>query len=198
MPRRHFRKLMPAEGAVRDNRLLRVLGSTVLHKRFWQLNRHSTAWGVACGVFWAWIALPLQTVGAVLAAAAGRGNVPLAMAFTWLSNPVTWLPCFWLAYEVGLPLTPAEPIHVRGLVGDVMDGGPVGGTKLLLAELPRLYPMYVGGVVLGGITGAASYLAVSYFWRWHVARRWRRRHAARGLPERFTTGFAHLARLSSR
>ena len=198
MPRRYFRKLMPPEDALRGNRVLALFGATVLNRRLWQLNRHSSAMGAAAGVFWAWIALPGQTIGAIATAIVGRGNVPLATAFTWVSNPLTWLPCFWLAYEVGLPITPAERIDVWAVVEPVMHGDLIGGTKRVIADLPRLYPMYVGGALLGAVTGAVTYLSVSLLWKWHVARRWRRRHDQRRTTTPLNGGFAHLARLRLR
>ncbi len=197
MPRRYLRKWMPAQSDARKHPLLWMLGSAVFNKRLWHLNRHSAAFGAACGVFWAWICCPVQTVGAVASSFLGRGNVAISMLFTWISNPLTWVPCFWLAYEVGLPLTPAERIDFRGVVGRVMDGGIVGGTKVLLAELPQLYPMYVGGVLLGIVTGLLAYLLVSVTWRWHVGRRWRKRHAVRQRTNpklKIGGGLASLAR----
>ena len=203
MPRRYFRKFMPKQRDVRDSRLLRVFGTAIFHPRLWQLNRHSTALGIASGVFWAWIALPLQTVGAVATAWVGRGNVPLAMAATWLSNPITWVPCFLLAYEVGLLVTGADRVHgLKEQVEEVMGAGLIGGVgatfRFLGTNFVRLYPMYVGGALIGLLSGAGAYLAVVIGWRWNVARRWHRRHLERKRNNptlRFTTGLCHLARL---
>lgn len=206
MARRVFRKLMPSEEKLRGNRMLRLFGSTLFAKRLWQLNRHSVAWGVACGIFWAWIAVPLQTLGAVMFALVGRGNVPLAMAFTWISNPLTWVPCFLLAYEVGLFLTGADRVGgFRQQIQAVMGAGVIDGAwdtaRFLTNNLLRLYPMYIGGVVLGVVTGGIGYAAVHLGWRWHVARRWQHRHEQRrklNPAHRLTSGFAHLARLAHR
>ena len=199
MARRLFRKLMPEERFVSGNPFLRFFGATLLNKRLWHLNRHSAAIGAASGMFWAWICLPVQTVGAVLTAWFGRGNVPLAMAFTWVSNPLTWLPCFWLAYEVGCPLTPAERIDIQALIRPLMAGDWSTAGRTLLADLPQLYPMYVGGVVLGLFFGTMTYLVVSVLWRWHVGRRWRKRHhVASDRPRPLSRGIAALARLRNR
>ncbi len=181
---------------MRSNRLLRMFGGAIFHRRLWQLNRHSTALGVASGIFWAWIALPLQTVGAVATALIGRGNVPLAMAFTWISNPITWLPCFLLAYEVGLVVTGADRVgDFREQLSGMMDAGVIHGFavagKFLVRNLAQLYPMYVGGVLLGLISGGGAYAAIWFGWRWSVARRWLRRHEGRQVN-------AHRARPLSR
>ncbi len=202
MARHYFRKLMPKKRAVNGgNPLLRLFGSLLLHPRLWHVNRHSAAIGAASGVFWAWICLPVQTVGAFLLAMWGKGNLPIAMAFTWVSNPLTWVPCFWLAYEVGLPLTPAKRVDgFSELVSEAMDAGLIDGFlvtgKFIISHLPQLYPMYIGGLILGFITSGLTYAFVSLIWKWHVGRRWQRRHAARGSePRPLSRGFAALHRL---
>ena len=179
MARKLFRKLMPQERFVSGNPLLRWLGFALHSRRLWHLNRHSAAVGAASGMFWAWICAPVQTIGAVSTAWFGKGNVPLAMAFTWVSNPLTWVPCFWLAYEVGLPFTPATRVDVRSLVRRIMDGDLSTAFGMFMRDLPQLYPMYIGGVLLGLVTGGLTYGIVSVLWRWHVGRRWRHRHEER-------------------
>ncbi len=197
MARRLFRKLMPQERFVSGNPVLRFFGKTILNKRLWHLNRHSAAVGAASGVFWAWICLPVQTLGAVTTAWIGRGNVPLSMAFTWVSNPLTWLPCFWLAYKVGLPFTPAEEIDIKALIRPLMDGEWSTAGRLFLHDLPQLYPMYIGGTILGLMTGGLTYAVVSLMWRWHVGRRWRKRHSlfVSDKPRPLSRGIAALSRL---
>ena len=200
MPRRFFRKIMPDEAKMRQNWALRLFGSTLLSRRLWVLNRHSVAWGSASGMFWAWIALPIQTVGAVATAVAGRGNVPLGMAFTWISNPLTWLPCFWIDYRLGVWLTRGEPLHwtvFKGKVGDIMSSGLIGGLQKTGGFLVSFYPMYVGGAVIGAVTGTITYFAIRVLWRWNLVRRWHRRHDDRRRVNpalRLTSGFAHLYR----
>ena len=198
MARRFFRKLVPDEAKMRQNKVLRVFGSTLFNRRLWHLNRHSAALGAASGLFWAWIALPIQTPGAVATAIVGRGNVPLAMAFTWVSNPFTWLFCFWFDYEVGLKLTGAERVgDFKHHLNEIMNSGLVGGMGKAFGFLWDFYPMYVGGVAVGGVFAVGGYVAVRLLWRWHLVRRWRRRHDVRREANpalRLTSGFAHLHR----
>ena len=184
MARHFFRKLVPSEQKMRKSKVLRLFGRTLLHRRVLHLNRHSTAWGVASGLFWAWIPLPVQTIGAVTTALLGRGNAPLAVAFTWVSNPLTWLPCYAFCYWLGVRLTGAEPIpNIRAELSAALDAGVWQGlaraVELMWANLSRLYPMYVGGAVVGLVTGGAGFGAVKLAWRWNVVRRWHRRHRQR-------------------
>lgn len=206
MARRFFRKIVPSEQTMREIRTMRLFGTTLLNRRLWHLNRHSTAWGVACGLFWAWILLPAQTIAAVACAILGRGNVALAMAFTWVSNPLTMLPCFVVSYYVGLFVTGAEPVHgLKDQMHEAMEAGLVEGVviscRLLWQNLPQLYPLYVGGIVVGTVSALAGYAAVKLTWRWNIARRWKHRHdTRRGFNPalRISSGFAHLHRLAGR
>ena len=57
--------------------------------------------GVFCGCF------PLfgfQTILGILLVSVFRGNYLLAVAGTWISNPLTYLPLYWFNYLVGCAL----------------------------------------------------------------------------------------------
>lgn len=206
MARRFFRKFLPSEEKMRQSRALRVFGKTLLNRRLWHLNRHSTAWGVASGLFWAWIALPVQTIAAVAMAIACRGNVALAAGFTWISNPLTWVPCFLLSYYVGQRVTGTPPIpNLRGQLHEAMSAGPVEGIsrsgQMLMQDLPQIYPLLVGGVVIGAFSALIGYSTVKLTWRWNIVRRWHHRHDTRrklNPAQRLTSGFAHIYRMARR
>ena len=60
------------------------------------------AWGLAIGVFIGCLPIfGLQMLVSLGLASTMRGNKFLAMAGTWISNPVTNLPLFWLSYQLG-------------------------------------------------------------------------------------------------
>lgn len=206
MARAFFRKIVPDEKRLRDNRALRLFGKVLLNRRLWHLNRHSTAFGVACGLFWAWIPLPIQTIGSVAMAMAGRGNIALAMAFTWVSNPLTWVPCFVLAHYVGRLITQTPPApDLMKQVRAAVDAGPIDGLgmigRMMIDDLPQLYPMFAGGIAIGAFSSLVGYATVKLTWRWNIVRRWRRRHHLRrrfNPAQRLTSGFAHLARIARR
>lgn len=73
--------------------------------------RDTVASGLAIGMFFAVMPLPLQMMFAGITAMRLRSNVPLAMAACWLSNPITNVPLWafqlWLGKAVcditGLP-----------------------------------------------------------------------------------------------
>lgn len=174
MPRRLFRKLLPTPEAVHGGRVMGLFGKVLHDKRLWQLNRHSVATGVGWGLFWAFVPTPGQTVAAAACALPARGNVPLAVAATWVSNPLSWLPCVWVTYHVGVALTGYAPTtNLYAEVRKVQSLGLADGLREVGTYV--LIPLLVGGVATGAIVGGCGYFAVKGFWRWNIARRWHRR-----------------------
>jgi uncharacterized protein (DUF2062 family) len=129
---------------------------------------HAVGLGLATGVFVAFLpVLGIQMLVAVAIAWAGRANVGAAVLGTWAGNPLTW-PVMWVgSYLLGLMLlgetgamTVEELQHMlTGLAEtttlrfDPLSMMNAAG-KLLW---PILKPLFVGGLVLGLISGAALY-----------------------------------------
>ncbi|MEM6315938.1 MAG: DUF2062 domain-containing protein, partial [Planctomycetota bacterium] len=185
MSRRLFRKLLPhRSGAVHDTRIGRLieklLGPVLANRRLWQLNRKSVARGVAAGTFWAFIPLPIQTIGALLSSIWLRGNVPMAMLFTWISNPITWVPIFYAGYRVGLAVTgQPEAVGLANEIERLSREGVWAGTKGLFAyfgdNLGRVVPLLIGCGMLGTLAASTGYWGVKILWRWSIVRRWDQR-----------------------
>lgn len=116
---------------------------------------HSIARGLGLGVFAA--CLPLfggQTAIGVLLAFLLRGNKLCAAIGTWLSNPLTYVPIFWLNYNLGLFLLPnfQAPAPLRW---DSFD-------DMLLQMRDISIPLGVGSIVMGLLLGSIAY-TVSLF-----------------------------------
>jgi uncharacterized protein (DUF2062 family) len=117
--------------------------------------------GLALGVFIG--CLPIfgfqMLLGAGLAGPI-RGNRILAVAGTWISNPVTNLPLFWLNYQLGTLLMGPGPAwsHVKNFTPRNL--GQLGwdfSSRLIL-----------GSVLVGGLLAATSGMGC---WRWLQHRR---------------------------
>ncbi len=72
------------------------------------------AWGMALGVFIGVTpTLPFHTIIALSLAAFLRISLVTAYMGIWISNPVTWVPQYFLAYEVGRRLLfRGTPLHL--------------------------------------------------------------------------------------
>lgn len=175
--RNYLKKLLPDHHAISENRWLKPFQSTLLHPRLWHLNRHSAAGAVAAGLFCGLIPGPLQMLGAAFCALIFRVNLPLSMFVTLYTNPLTIVPIYFIAYQLGRWLTgdtgafiaPPELIQLDfiGWISALLDWMLQVGQPLLLG-LPAL-------AVLLAISG---YFACKLFWRIHLIRAWRRRHRA--------------------
>lgn len=69
-------------------------------KSLWSFKCNPVARGVAAGLFACVIPFP-QMILAALVGVLIRGNLPIALAITWVSNPVTFLPITYLTYFLG-------------------------------------------------------------------------------------------------
>ncbi|ATE62513.1 DUF2062 domain-containing protein [Thauera sinica] len=175
--RKRLKQLLPDHDAIRDNRWLRPFAGTLLHPRLWHLNRHSAAGAVAVGLFCGLIPGPLQMLGAAICCVVLRVNLPLALLCTLYTNPITIVPLYVVAFELGnwvmgngtTHFTP--PPEMAGM--DL--GGWVSGLIGWMAGLGK--PLALGLVLLAAILSLAGYLGVKACWRWWLIRHWRSRRA---------------------
>ena len=84
-------KHAPSREEVQNSRWLRPFGKRIRESDLWRFTRRSVPRGVAIGLFVGiFLMVPgLQIVGAALVCMALRGNVAIAAAMTFLSNPAT-------------------------------------------------------------------------------------------------------------
>ena len=67
----------------------RTLSRPLFNRNLWIPCRDSVASGLAIGLFFSVMLIPFQTLPTALITLRVRGNVPFAMAATWISNPFT-------------------------------------------------------------------------------------------------------------
>jgi uncharacterized protein len=174
-----FRRYLPDPHSLREHRLLRFLGSSVLAEPLWHINRRSVATGVAIGMFCGLIPGPLQMFGSALACVALRGNLPLAILATFYTNPLTIVPLYLLAFGIGRFITGSDAAFVmppeRGESG-WMDWG-----QALFDWVAHLgQPLLVGLPVLALSLALISWVLITALWRWHIWHKWRARCRCRG------------------
>ncbi len=82
-------KHAPSRHDMQNSVLLKPFGHRIRHSELWRFTRRSVPRGVAVGLFVGiFLMVPgLQIVGAALVCMALRGNVAIAAAMTFLSNP---------------------------------------------------------------------------------------------------------------
>lgn len=180
--RRFLKRILPSHEAIRSNRWLRPFLSTLLHPRLWHLNRHSAAAAVAVGLFCGLIPGPLQMLGAAFGVLVCRANLPLALLVTLYTNPLTIVPLYLLAYQIG-----------RLLTGD--SAGFVAPPELTIAALGAwstafrawmgdvARPLAVGLLTLACSLAALGYVATKAVWRVYLVAAWRKRRTTQRLAD---------------
>ena len=130
--------------------------------RLWQMERHNVALGVAIGLFIGLLLPVAQFFFAMLIAVVLRGHIAISAACTLVTNPLTFPPIYWVAYQIGgrlLPPKAVQALHetsagVRGWLGQVSDWLHSSGPTLL-----------TGLLVMACVAAAAGYALVWLLWR---------------------------------
>lgn len=163
MPRKFLRRFLPAAQRIHGHWLLRRLGSGLRHPRLWRLNRRSVSGATAVGLFVAFLPLPFQVVMAAVASMWTKVNLPLSVAWVFVTNPLTMGPAYYLCYKAGALLLGAPPV------------APSQGQNLawLIDSLGQIWqPLVVGSLAIGTVCALSGYCLVQLAWRsWILYRR---------------------------
>lgn len=182
--KKFFKKNMPDPDMIVKYRVLRIFSPLLKNPSLLHFNRRSISAGVFAGTFGAFIPLPVQMIVGVLLAILVRGNLAVAIGFTWFSNPLTYIPLYYFCYQVGEFIlgkpTNAEGeiinIDIQQIISDVFTGNFDKFSELFQTAGLQLMS---GCVLVGLVTGLLGYIAVSALWRAHVIRGWKRRKEKR-------------------
>ncbi len=181
MSRKFFRKYLPSQESIKQNRHLARFGTLFLHPNLWHINRRSVSGGVAAGMFAGLVpgSNPVQFAVAALLAVAFRVNLPVAVAVTLYTNPLTIGPIYLIAYWIGTFLVPGDSAPFSHPPG--FDWSNLGAWLRALFEwsLSLGKPLAVGLVALAVGLAIAGYVVVQLAWRAHVVLAWRRRRRRR-------------------
>jgi len=167
----HTRKWIPTREHLLTQRWLKPLWPYLRDERLWHLNRHSVAKAVAIGLFFGLLLPVAQVLVAIMFAVAARSHVAICAACTLVTNPFTFPPIYWLAYQIGST--------VLGMGMDPQAAEAVAQQRAALAEqhgwLEGLWltlqasgaPLAVGLATLAVASAIVGYLLVHFLWRPH-------------------------------
>ncbi len=99
--RNRLKAWLPTPQTIKDNRWLRWMGPALHHPRLWHFSRKGIAMGLALGIFFGLLIPVAQMPLAAGAAIVLRANLPMAVASTLVTNPVTFGPVYFGAYHLG-------------------------------------------------------------------------------------------------
>lgn len=154
---------------------------------------HRIALGVLIGTLVAYqpIVGIQMIVGAIICKLIGA-NVIASLPLAWITNPVTIVPVYYATYKLGVVFTGGDLSYddmkaLWGRIGEMgFVDGFVEGTKLLL---DIMWPMVVGGAIVGVVNGALFYFIVRRFVTAYQARSIHSRRAtSSGPPDETSPG----------
>lgn len=164
--KKFFQKYSPDAQSVRSNRLVAKLAPRLTHPNLWDFNRRSVSAGVFAGIFSAFMPPGLQLMLAIPLAMLIRGNLAVAFASTWVTNPFTYLPVYFACYRLGLWL--------MGKNVDISDAD--FNLDHLAANLWDVgQPLLIGCSVSAVFFGLLSYGLVRLLWRLSIISQIRQR-----------------------
>lgn len=179
--RRWLHRRLPDHHQIFATRGLRWLAPWLDHPAYWVLNRRKVALAFAVGLFAGLMPGPTQMLTAGLLALWLRINLPVAVLTTLYTNPLTYLPLYYLAYRYGAWLLGLPPSATMGAI-PTLAASPWEAMQQLGAWMAALgQPLLVGVPALGLTLGAAGYLLLNVLWRCATAHAWRHRRRKNGV-----------------
>ncbi|HEY0960483.1 MAG TPA: DUF2062 domain-containing protein [Novosphingobium sp.] len=171
-------RTMPKREELESNRFVAPFAR---RQELWRFTRRSVPRGVAVGLLVGIFALipGIQIIGAALMCVPCRGNIPIAAAMTFLSNPAT------------TPLILAASIFIGNKLGFHADLSTFYGLYergaglrewaywLLSDAAPALL---IGLFIISVGAAAIGYLIASFGWRWWIGHKRRSQQASLGMP----------------
>lgn len=166
MARKLIKRWLPDNGSVKNSPTLKFFGKLLHDPNLFHLNRHSVSAGAAIGIFVALQPIIGQMPLAALLALWFRGNLPLALSLTWLTNPFTYAPVYFSTYELGRWILDMPRVSLQ----------PEWSLEWVQREFHAIWkPLFAGSLVAGLLLGILSYFAMRAFWYWTVMRSWHKR-----------------------
>ncbi len=178
---------LPTPDSLRSNRWLRWMGPVLADPRLWHFSRKGIALGVALGIFFGLLIPVAQMPASALFAVILRANLPMAVASTLVSNPVTFGPVYYGAYRLGQAVLGEPAISdedaLKTLADDPADTvAAQKPTQRIAHWMQRLgdvgKPLAIGLAIVATTSGLAVYVLISGLWV--LKTRWTRRQRLRG------------------
>jgi uncharacterized protein (DUF2062 family) len=155
--RRYYRwlKHIPRRKHLKGGRLHRLFGERLFAPELWRPSRQAMAGGLALGLFIGFTpTMGVQVVLSGIAAVILRVNIPITLAGSLVTNPLTAAIIYPLQYQLG--------VWMVGLpqASDLQEYSGALRTFMRHAK-----PLWVGSLVTGGVAALLGYGLVSMLWQ---------------------------------
>lgn len=166
MSKHIIKRFTPDNETIKNHKHLRMFGNLLHDPNLWHMNRRSVSGAFAVGLFWAFVPIPFQMVGAAATAIATRVNLPISVALVWITNPITIPPMFYSTYLVGTWLLnePSKEFQFELSI------------EWLAESLAGIWqPLLLGSLLCGVISAILGYIFIRGLWRWSIVCNLRKR-----------------------
>jgi uncharacterized protein len=160
---------MPSRETLLANRWIKPFSHRLAHPSLWHFSRRATARGVALGLFLGLLIPVGQMPAAAALAITVRANVVVAVAATFVTNPLTFPAIYFAAYKTGRALLRISADHaaLAHSTESMLD------FSAFIWELSL--PLVLGLLAFAVVASVTGYYTVHILWRSAISRRWRTR-----------------------
>lgn len=164
-----MRRWIPDRHELAKSQWLKPFAKHLENDALWVSNRSTVERAVGIGLFFGFL-LPIgQFLFAIAAAVMMRAHLGIAAASTLVTNPLTFGPVYWLAYQLGLRLTgtgalPADGTAVAAVTGSALKQADSVTTFANAVEAAG-WPLAVGLVTFAICGALIGPLLVRLLWR---------------------------------
>ena len=167
-----FKRYIPHKESIASNSIIRLFDEYLHAPNIWHIHRRSSAGGAAIGVFCAFIPIPIQTLSAAALAILFRMNLPIAILFSFLANPITVPFIFFYSYKLGSILFGLEENQITNIIPE---------NTTIIEWFNTIFlniwePLLIGCLILGLISSSITYFLIRLIWRIGAVVKWGNRH----------------------
>ena len=151
-----FKRYIPHKESIASNSIIRLFDEYLHDPNIWHIHRRSSAGGAAIGVFCAFIPIPIQTLSAAALAIFFRMNLPIAILFSFLANPITVPFIFFYSYKLGSILFGLEENQITNIIPE---------NTTIIEWFNTIFlniwePLLIGCLILGLISSFITYFLI--------------------------------------
>ena len=167
-----FKRYIPHKESIASNSIIRLFDEYLHDPNIWHIHRRSSSGGAAIGVFCAFIPIPIQTLSAAALAILFRMNLPIAILFSFLANPITVPFIFFYSYKLGSILLGLEENQITNIIPE---------NTTIIEWFNTIFlniwePLLIGCLILGLISSSITYFLIRLIWRIGAVVKWGNRH----------------------
>lgn len=166
MPKKFLRRVLPNQQSIQQFSVSRRFTGRLDIPELWEVQRDKIAIGLAIGVFCGMIPGPLQMISALALTILLRVNLPMALVGTFLTNPLTIVPLYILAYMVGQSILGESNWQALPALPVADWTTPITAIQNWTSWIGDLgAPWLIGMLILSCAMAALAYYGMQLIWR---------------------------------